>query len=219
MLELFPSPDEPNQPSIVSGREAADAASLEMFGFDYELICEVLDAAHSRSGRATKASAKAQRGSDFFFAMVEHLRLKLIPKGFTSVNDTNIEMVRSPKNTFQIATGQGDKATGNVNKPAGTKNPKGPATTHLVENNQGGFDSITPHPSWDAIKTWWLLYRVTPSDDDMRFIYSEISLPVSHAGKSFVWSKRIILPPYQLGKIQDPPQEPPSVDVPVARRG
>lgn len=142
---------------------------------------------------------------------VRGLRDTLIPKGWSSSNDSNLSVVLNPAGTLAIAVATGDNSTGNPRLTPETKYPKGPATAAAIEQNivqlaQTSFPFIEKAramPSQDPSVCTWLLLISRKKNE----VCSELSLPrlITEEGHVVEWEERILLPPfptdYEMGPL------------------
>lgn len=182
---------------------------LSALGIPVKTIEEsLLDGHH---GRASCSALHPQwfGGSHQYADIVQGLRLRLIPLGWTASEVRGFATIVSPDESFQVAVSSADAQVGREGSPR-TKNPKGAATVYAIERNKeqrklfGTLPIVLPprniiKPSGRT--TWFLLYHQTNTE-----IWFELSLPKSMGldGRPNDWAVRLKFAPIKLGATPTP---------------
>ena len=177
---------------IIEGADV-DPYLLDRFGFNSSVFRRAVTAGHADAAMTTRHSPVTAFGSRFWEGSIRQLRDDLAPSGWRALRPGQLEVVRNELNTVQITTGLGDANVGVRALPPSCEHPRGVSTERAVETNQQSFASVSPDSRWDAIQTWWLLYRPDPSVDGL--VRCEFSVPISMTGSRLTnWAIRVLVP-------------------------
>ncbi len=167
-----------------------------------ELLKAVSDGEAARNSCTSNDPAGA--GGYFSFARtIRSLRESKIPQGWKRGTYKNLDTVYWPEGDLAIAVSSGNESTGDAQRSPKTKYPKGSATGDFLRDNRQLClgPEFEPHEAPGVLEsssrhTWLLMRRVTG-----RTLRWELSLPLGSdsEGRISRWSKRIILPPVDLG--------------------
>ena len=177
---------------VIEGADV-DPYLLGRFGFDSSVLRRAVTAGAADAAMTTKHSPATAFGSRFWEGSIRQLRDDLAPAGWRALRPGQLEVVRNEDNTIQITTGLGDANVGVRASPPSCEHPRGISTARAVETNQQTFAAISPDCRWDAIQTWWLLYRPDQSVNGLP--RCEFSVPISMSGSKLTkWAIRVIVP-------------------------
>lgn len=204
------------------------ARRLRELGLKHDMLVNPVHAAYQAWSNCTPLDPRMYPGLTLWAVAVRHLRMGLIPFGWSANDDGNYSLTVSPNNEFAIAVATGDEFTGLPDKVPSTRSRKGPRTVEAVaaNNRQLGLDLVFPEglepPVLDPSKfgkcaTWLLLMH---REDDL--IRIELSHPLGFDEDQHVtgWKERIILTDIGIGPLDSEQldEEEAPIDVPVSRR-
>jgi hypothetical protein len=195
-----------DRPSSMMETPAESLGQLRVLGVPLEVLVDSLVDGHHGGASCSPLHPRWFEGSHQHADIVQGLRLRLIPLGWTVSEERGLATVVSPDRTFQVAVSSGDGQVGKEGSPR-TKNPKGAATALAVAVNskQGRLFGALPvmvnprnstPPS--GLASWFLLYHQTESE-----IWFELSLPQSMGsdGRPNAWARRLTFAPINLGAV------------------
>jgi hypothetical protein len=202
---------------------------LAELGVSQEILCEAVD-----RGQAAWASCTPNHPAQFpgiwaWAEAVNGLRERLIPEGWTRVNNENLPLTVDAAGRVCIAVSTGDENTGRPDTSPCTRSSKGPRTKSAVTDNARQyrlFEDIRLRPQEleeiNAKMTWILLFHRDTKAEEVR---SELSRPIrmNLEGQVAGWAERIILgsSPFGRDRVEVPADVPqtPNVIVRINRRG
>jgi hypothetical protein len=209
--------------AVLVEQQAVDR--LAQLGLSTQQISRVVLRADAEAKMCNDLDPPIMEGMSRYGKTVRSLREELLPMGWTYDNAGNYCRTTHPSGEFAIVASSGDANTGIwvPGQNPTTKYPKGQTTARAIEVNDQiafdlgeGFEADEIAPA--AVKTWYLLYRISDSD-----IFVELSFPTGiEGGIIATWDERIILPP--VTRHEPPSHEEGSADeddhyaVDVARR-
>lgn len=177
-------------------RKAEANHSLEDFDLTVEDLHYAVREATILRDSCGPNHAPSAKGTYSFHETVNHLRIKLKPRGWATCDKGNYSRVIHPDGFMSIAVSGGDINTGNPDAFPCTVSSKGERTKQVIAENQlllFSTDEIAdsfPRES-GRHQTWYLLYHF-----DLDETRLELSLPVNldRRGKISTWRERIYLP-------------------------
>jgi hypothetical protein len=201
--EAYTASEERVQPLVHEGPAAG--GRLADFGLSVDDLHFALRGADAEARTWTRLAPPAMPGMARWGKTNELLRVRLIPRRWSSDNPNCLPRTISPGKDFAVVATAGDAMTGLPDGQPATKYAKGLETARAIERNvQLAFDlpgidiagALSAVVSSDAeMATWLLLYHVTGAE-----ICAELSLAngISLRGHVDSWAERIILPPIDL---------------------
>jgi hypothetical protein len=203
-------------------------ARLAELGLNEEVLREAVE-----RGQAAWASCTPNHPAQFpgmwaWAEAVNALRERLIPEGWTRINNENLPLTVDAAGRVCIAVSTGDENTGRADASPCTRSSKGPRTRSAVTDNARQyrlFEDIRLRPEEleeiNGKMTWILLFHRDARAGEVR---SELSRPIrmNIEGQVAGWAERIILGVSRFGGDRsevstDVPQTP-NVVVKVIRR-
>ncbi|MFC8208368.1 hypothetical protein [[Kitasatospora] papulosa] len=180
-------------------------ASLDELGVSKKLFSDATDWATAQTRSCTELDAPAMAGITFWSRTNRFLAEVLTDPERTTVpwrrtaRDSILRVVH-PDATHAITAISGHGGVGDLDAKVRTKNPKGSAMAHLVENNakyepngQGVFlsrDDVEFGRELDDIPLWFLLYERKKNGK----LSAELALPIKMEGRYVnQWLQRIPL--------------------------
>lgn len=184
--------------SVVPANDRPSA--LANLGLTEEVIQAAMRAALVQSRRVTEFHPLGWDNNELYGEGIARLRELLQPFGWTTFREAKFEGVLNAAATIAIIVSSGTRETGREDGRAPrTKNPKGSATQHAVDANQGelfGDPTAVPGPN-NPPATLMLLHFLDFAADELRL---ELSLPKTMRGKQVVeWDYRIPIAAVPLG--------------------
>jgi len=175
---------------------------------DFDLHPAKIQDALQRAMSARLATPKSQprtaSGLNFFNHFVGGVRQQYCSMGWQQMDEENFSTMVSPTHPLQIAFARGTSGTGicDGNIPT-TRSRRGPHFKKAVDNNSL-LPGLFPPPieyKVNGLLTYVLLYNY-----DAKFIFSELSKPVSYCDKDERpdgWDHRVIIEPIPLENFAD----------------
>lgn len=211
--------------TIVTSELFAARRRLDGLNIEMAAVVEAVRAGSLNRHSCTELDPRMFPGSAMWAVTIRHLRLGLIPRGWSFSESGNFSRTISPGGSLVIVVATGDEATGVPERSPTTQSRKGPRTVEVVASNAYQLDFPFEWPdnqqpnSENADATTWLLL-VHYGGNQVR---AELSRPISFDDTFRVsgWHERIILPAIDIepdDTFDFGPDESPDIDVPVRRR-
>ena len=190
---------------------------LADLGLHHDKIRDALQRAMSARLATPKSQPRTAPGLNFFNHFVGGVREQYCSMGWQQRDEENFATMVSPTSPLQIAFARGTSGTGlcDGNIPT-TRSKRGPHFKKAVDDNSL-LPGLFPPPieyRVNGLLTCVLLYNY-----DKKFIYSELSKPVSYCDKDERpdgWDHRVIMAPIPLENFADTCKDDIQVDFEVS---
>ena len=178
--------------------EILDSLRMLGRGLTVEVLEEAIKTGEIARDGSTKNDPPSTPGYLAWSATVRALRDLLIPVGWERNDDQNYSTIVSPAKDVAIAVATGNDGTGDPDKEANTKYPRGTATQARVDMNAYMFTLWEPTPDEVATENrlTWMLLKKRVGDT----VHAELSLPATMTKDGFVetWDTRIFIGPIPI---------------------
>lgn len=199
---------------------------LEQLGLDSLVFIQAIQRGQAVVAGYTLNHPAICRGISHWGEIVAGIRVQLLPRGWTRMDEDNLPLTVNPSRNIAISVSTGDENTGIADAMPTTQSTKGPRTEAAVimnalQLNLFGNIPLKPEELKDSngVMTWILLFHRDAVAQETRF---ELSRPVkmNSDGHVVVWAERIIFAPLTFGTAGSAPADLPEAPeiVPEVKR-